>query len=166
MKEVLIITGPCGIGKTTLAKAWAEMKYGAIVECDYLTEWIFDPNFPHWTEAEEKLIAGISAGITEEYLNFGMSVAIENVWSPLGVEILKKRLSKIPGTHIKSIRLVCDVQENLRRDQLRTEENRMNDRVRMVADQLASYDWSEETFLLDTTDMKVEESLSIIDKIQ
>ena len=59
--EVLILTGPCAVGKTTTAKAWAKNKNGAIVECDYLTNWIYSDDFPHWTEEEEKFTSKLSS---------------------------------------------------------------------------------------------------------
>lgn len=39
--EVLILTGACAVGKTSVAKEWAKRKAGAIIEYDYFMEWIF-----------------------------------------------------------------------------------------------------------------------------
>ena len=36
--EVLLLTGACGVGKTTIAQGWAKSKKGVIIDCDYLTE--------------------------------------------------------------------------------------------------------------------------------
>ncbi|GEM_PF-4904892 len=35
-KEVLVLTGACGVGKSTIAKAWAKSKAGVCIESDYL----------------------------------------------------------------------------------------------------------------------------------
>ena len=58
--EVLILTGTCAVGKTATAKAWAKSKNGAIIECDYFTEWIYNKDFPHWTEEEEKFTSNLA----------------------------------------------------------------------------------------------------------
>jgi len=46
MKELLILTGACGVGKSTIAEEWAKRKNGAKVDCDYLTEWIYNTDLP------------------------------------------------------------------------------------------------------------------------
>ena len=162
MKQVLIITGACGVGKTTLAKEWAKQKNGAIVECDYLTEWIFNKDFPHWEQEEEKFTANLTATIAIEYLDYGMSVAIENVWSPYGLEILRKRLQGKTDISVKVIWLHCELQENHNRDEQRIPENQMKQRVDIVNKELREYQWPEYLVKIDTTSLSVVQTLDLL----
>jgi shikimate kinase len=164
MKEVLILTGACGVGKSTIAEAWAKIKDGATIDCDYLTEWIYKKDFPHWTIEEEKLVAKITAKIAIEYLEFGMSTSIQNVWSPVGIEIIKKEILSHTKANIKVVWLFCSLEENHKRDQLRIPEDQMKERVNIVNEELNSYDWPNYVHKVDSTDLTVEQTLGMIGK--
>lgn len=166
MKEVLILTGACGVGKSTIAKTWANMKDGARIDCDYLTEWIYKKDFPHWTIEEEKFVAKLSAKIAIEYLKYGMSTSIENVWSPVGIEILKQEIQANIAIDLKVVYLYCELNENHKRDQQRIPENQMKDRVNVVNKELQSYHWPSFVFQLDSTKLSVEQTIYLIDQIK
>ncbi|MEK6478438.1 hypothetical protein WJR50_12920 [Catalinimonas sp. 4WD22] len=164
--EVLIITGACGVGKSTLAQAWAKLKNGATIECDYLTEWIYKADFPHWTVEEEKFVAETTLVLAQQYLKYGMPVAIENVWSPLGIQMLVDGLQKL--THVSSIKVVwlyCALEENQRRDQLRKPENRMNERVAIVMQEQRNHPWPDYVHLIDTGTLSVAQTLGAIEEL-
>ena len=162
--EVLILTGPCAVGKTSTAKEWAKVKKGAIVECDYLTNWIYNDAFPHWTEEEEKFTSKLSSKIADEYLNLGMSVVIENVWTPLGIDIIKDFLSNRKGLNIKCIRLMCNRSINHKRDQQRIVAHQMKERVDIVNDELDGYDWNEDTIIIDNSNLTISQVVSLINR--
>lgn len=163
MPEVLIITGACGVGKSTIAKQWAKSKNGATVDCDYLTEWIYNKDFPQWTIEEEKFVANLAAKIAIEYLRFGMSTSIENVWSPIGIELLKNGIESQLEVKVKVIWLVCEISENHKRDQQRVPENQMKERVDIVNKELNDYQWPEYLHKLDTTELTIQQTLQAID---
>ena len=165
MKEVLILTGACGVGKSTIAEAWAKIKDGATIDCDYLTEWIYKKDFPHWTIEEEKLVAKITAKIAGEYLDFGMATSIQNVWSPVGIEIMKNGILANANIAVKVVWLFCSLEENHKRDQRRIPEDQMKERVEIVNDELQSYDWPEYVHRLDTTSLTVEQTLELISNL-
>ncbi len=164
--EILIITGACGVGKTTTSRTWATAKKGAVVECDYLTEWIYDPDFPRFSKADERFVAQLSVKIAKEYVDWGMSVVIENVWTPLGIDIIRQACEAW-DEHItlKFIWLRCERKENHRRDELRSPENQMKERVDIVNDELQGYEWPEYLHRVDTTSISVIEVLSIINTL-
>ena len=163
MKEVLIITGACGVGKTTLAKEWAKSKDGAIIECDYLTEWIFNKEFPHWTLEEEKFIANLSATIAIEYLSYGMSVAIENVWTPYGIEIIRNRLRNKTDIALNVIWLFCEMNENHKRDEQRVPKDQMKERVDIVNKELQGYEWPKDLVKIDSTNLSIAQTLALLE---
>ncbi|MBK9330949.1 MAG: AAA family ATPase [Ignavibacteria bacterium] len=166
MSEVLILTGACGAGKTTVAKEWARRKNGAIVECDYFTEWIFDKNFVRFSYEEELLTARISVSAAKEYLKLSMPVAVENVWTPVGLDLLHKEFSELEyADKIKFVWLKCDTEENHRRDELRVPENIMGERVDIVNEQLNGYIWPAFLHIIDTTLLDVNHTIKAIEKL-
>lgn len=166
MSEVLIITGACGVGKTTAAKEWARRKNGAIVECDYFTEWIFDKNFVRFSYEEELLTARLSVNTAKEYLKLSMPVAIENVWTPVGLDFLKYELSDLEYVNkLTFIWLKCESTENHRRDELRIPGDVMGERVDIVNEQLNGYIFPAYLHIIDTTFLTVRETLVKIEKL-
>ena len=164
IKEVLIITGACGVGKTSAAIEWAKSKQGAIIDCDYLTEWIYKDDYPHWTEEEENFTSNLSVIMTFEYLNNGMSVAIDNVWTPKAIEEMRNELFRMNNLEVKTVRLICDLEENKKRDQQRVPENQMGDRIEIVTNELNGHKWPSYVQVIDTTNLSIEEVLAEIEK--
>ena len=101
MKQILILTGACGVGKSTISKKWAQLKNGAVVECDFFTEWIYNKNWQRFTKKEATFVANLATKTAIEYLNAGMDVAIENVWKPDDLDILTNAFSKIEDVQVK-----------------------------------------------------------------
>lgn len=164
--EVIVLTGACGVGKSTVAKAWAKLKKGAVIECDYFTEWIYNPDLPRWDLEEEKFVASVTLAVCREYVNHQMPVAIENVWSPTGIQILVNSLKKWElVTTIKVVWLLCDLTENHRRDQLRIPENQMKERVDIVNKELRSYEWPAYVQVVNTSGLSVEETIKAIEAL-
>ena len=165
--EVLILTGACGVGKTTLARAWARHKQGAVVESDYFTEWILKEDFPHWTREEEIFTAKLAARVALEYLRFPMPVAIENVWSPTGLELLRQMLA--PDPLVRSLTFVwleCRLPENQARDAQRPPSDQMGRRVAVVRQELQAYDWPEYVRRVDSSGLSVCETLRTIEDLE
>ena len=164
--EILILTGTCGVGKTTIATAWAKQNNGAIVDCDYFTEWIFNKEFKHHTPQEEVFVAGLAAKVALEYIHLHMSVAIDNVWTPLGIEILIKELkARDPQLPIKVVWLYCQPAINHSRDAMRILENQMKDRLDVVYQELIQYDWPAYIQKIDTSDFSILQTIAHIDKL-
>ena len=163
--EVLILTGACGVGKSTVARGWAKAKAGAVIECDYFTEWIYQPSFPRWTSEEEEFVASLAIATAQEYLKRRMPVVTENVWSPVGIQLLVDGMK--PHERVASLKVVwlqCILEENHRRDQLRVPENQMKDRVEIVNVELQSYSWPKYVRKIDSTELSVEETVCEIDR--
>lgn len=165
MKEILILTGACGVGKSTIAKEWAKLKNGAAIDCDYLTEWIYNKDFPQWSIEEEKFTAKLASKMAIEYLNYGMSTAIENVWSPVGIEILKNETLVQFKLDVKAIWLFCEISENHKRDQQRIPENQMKKRVNIVNQELDGCNWPDYVHKIDSTNLSIEQTLKMIDNL-
>ncbi len=163
MKEILILTGACGVGKSTISKKWAKLKKGAIIESDFFRNWICNDIYDRFSKKEEMLVADLTFVSAKEYLKHNMPVAIENVWTPSGLEKLKNDLeNEFGNVSIKIVWLKCNLKENHRRDNLRATENQMKDRVIIVNAELSEYKWPEYLNILDTTNLTEMETLNRI----
>ncbi len=163
VKEVLILTGACGVGKSTVSKLWAKSKKGAVIESDYFTEWIYNDTYERFKAEEELLVADLTFVTAKEYLKHNMPVAIENVWSPQGLEKLKRAFNAEFGDiSIKFVWLICEREENHRRDKLRIPENQMKERVDIVNEELNQYKWPDYVSIIDTTEQAEKETLNQI----
>ena len=166
MKEILILTGACGVGKSTISKKWAKLKNGAVIESDCFRNWIHNKVYDKFSKKEEILVADLTFVSAKEYLKHNMPVAIENVWTPLGLNKLKNDLeNEFGNVTIKFIWLKCSLKENHRRDRLRRTENQMKDRVTIVNTELNKYKWPEYINILDTTNLTENETLNLIEKL-
>ncbi|MEM8968489.1 MAG: AAA family ATPase [Bacteroidota bacterium] len=163
MNEILILTGACGVGKTTVARQWARGKNGVAIEADYFTEWIHDDSFERFTQEEEKLVANLTFVTAQEYLKQNMPIAIDEVWSPYGLNILKNKFEREEDICLKFVWLYCKINENHRRNELRVPENQMKNRVDIVNEELRSYQWESYVHKIDTTKITVQETLNIIE---
>lgn len=164
-KEVLILTGACGVGKSTISDKWATQKQGAVVECDYFTEWIRKTGVPDFSKEEEQLVARMSARVAIEYLEYGLPVAIENVWFPPGIQTMIDLLVEYNSDlSIKIVWLFCEREENHRRDRQRISENQMKERVDIVNGELAICDWPSFVTKINSTHLSLVETLQAIYK--
>ena len=163
MKEILILTGACGVGKSTISKKWAKLKKGAVIESDCFRNWINNEIYERFSKNEEQLVADLSFAATKEYLKHNMPVAIENVWTPLGLDKLKTLLENEFGdVNIKCVWLKCDLIEIHRRDKLCIIENQMKNRVDVVNTELSQFKWPKYLNTLDTTNLNEQETLKRI----
>ena len=166
MNEVLILTGACGVGKSTISKEWAKLKKGAVIESDYFTEWIFNDKYERFKAEEEMLVADLTLVTAREYLKHNMPVAIDNVWTPTGLKKLKKAFdTEFEHLDVKFVWLKCDLIENHRRDRLRKPENQMKDRVDIVNKELFGYDWPDFLAIIDSTNLSEKETLKSIESL-
>jgi len=166
MKEILIITGACGVGKSAISKKWAILKKGVVIECDCFRNWICNKIYARFSKKEEMLVVDLTFVSTKEYLKHKMPVVIENVWTPFGLDKLKNNLENEFGDiNIKCVWLKCNLEENHRRDRLRITENQMKDRVDIINAELSEYKWPEYLNIIDTTNLTEKETLNRIVEI-
>src|SRR5687768_12021927 len=116
-RDVLILTGNAGVGKSTIARAWAAKRGGAAIAADDIRQWILPRAIQAGERYQERSLARISIAAAREFLDKGLDVALENVWTPQGITALRNRLD--PLARVRVARLWCTPAENHRRDDAR-----------------------------------------------
>ncbi len=162
MNDILIITGTCGVGKSTISTRWAERRLGAAIECDAIRNWIRNPALITADGFQELLLARHAALLAESYLAMGLDVAIDNVWTPEGLDSLLCALSD--KARVRVVLLTAAPAENHRRDRLRSPGDVMGARVDELQAELDALDWPAYVIRLDTTDQTVDQTLDAIDR--
>lgn len=164
--EVVILTGACGVGKSSTAKEWAKRKNGALIKGDYFSHAIYKKDFPKWTIEEEKFIAKLAFGNTMIFLENDMPVVIDYVWSSVGIQIMVDKFAKEKMVDsLKVIYLVCDIEENHKRDEQRILSHQMKERVDIVHNELATNEWQDYVVKIDTTTISVKQVCDKIEKL-
>ena len=72
MKDILIVTGTCGVSKSTVCWDWASRRFGAAVDCDVFRTWIRNPSLRTADAYQGPLLARHVASLAEDYLNMGL----------------------------------------------------------------------------------------------
>ena len=161
MNDILIVTGTCGVGKSSVCCGWAERRQGASIECDTFRTWIRNHELRQAEGYQEQLLVKHATALAEDYLNMGLDVAIDNVWTPKGLALLHDQLHT-KGT-IRIFWLNCSSDENHRRDEQRSAPGVMGGRVDELQQELERMNWSEVVVKLDTSGQSLDETLDQIE---
>jgi hypothetical protein len=162
MKDILIVTGTGGVGKSTICWAWAGRRGGAAINCDFFRTWIRDRSLRMANGYQEELIAKHACALTEDYMELGLDVAIDNVWTPRGVALLTSRLRD--KGRINVFWLNCSREENHQRDQHRSPSDVMNGRLDELQQQLEGMEWPDYVQRIDTSGLSLDETLDLIER--
>lgn len=163
MRQLLILTGTCGVGKSTVARAWAAKRGGAAISGDEVREWIARHELEIADNFQEELVARVCASAARVYMAAGMDIAIENVWGPQSFAYFHRELGA--DARILAVWLRCHREENRCRDRGRLRALRMGKRVDELMDELESLPWPEWLHALDTTGQSVHETVAEIERL-
>lgn len=162
MKDILIITGTCGVGKSAVCWGWAGRRHGATIDCDAFRTWIRNSQLRTADGYQEALLAKHASALSEDYLKMGLDVAIDNVWTPKGLALLKQRLCG--KARIKIVWLNCSSSENHRRDKSRSPSDVMGGRLDELQQELERMDWPCDVQRIDTSEQSLEQTLDSIEE--
>ncbi|MBN1248481.1 MAG: GNAT family N-acetyltransferase [Anaerolineae bacterium] len=163
LPDILIVTGTCGVGKSTISWEWSERRLGATIDCDTFRTWIRNPALITSDGFQEMLLARQSVHLARDYMALGMDVAINNVWTPTGLAYLREHLAG--EARLRMIWLICTPKENRARDQQRCPSEVMGGRVDELQAELDALDWPDGVIRLDTTGQTVDETIAAIEDL-
>lgn len=158
--NILLLTGTCGVGKSTTSLTWANSRSGCIIEGDTLRCWIRDKAFRRSNDYQEDFMFKTVKLLGEQYAKLNRDIVIDYVWKPSYLESLHEFFSTY-GI-VQSVWLKCSAAENSRRDKLRDPSCVMGERVHELRDELEASVWPKFVHQLDTTHLNITETVEKI----
>ena len=161
MSNLYIITGPAGVGKSTISQKIAESKKkSALIEGDDIYHQVVGGYVQAWKEGNHlDTFWKICLGSIETYLEDGYDVIFNYIVNPENVELIKNKLKNYT---IKFIVLVVDEKKLLLRDKERPEDCQMKDRCIVLLNNFKNKNYNLNN-ILETSNLSVNETFNIIE---
>ncbi len=161
--KLILITGTCGVGKSSVSSALAQKLEGTHIECDLIRDWIKAPGVRSACNFQEIALVHICLEAAEQFRKQGLDTVCDNVWGPEGIDLFKKHSGMFD---LSVFYLTCESGENHKRDEERSASDQMKGRVDELGQELDRMQWPWYTVKLDTTGLSVEETVEeIVEKI-
>ena len=161
MSNLYIITGPAGVGKSTISQKIAESKKkSALIEGDDIYHQVVGGYVQAWKEGNHlDTFWKICLSSIETYLKDGYDVIFNYIVNPENVELIKNKLKNYT---IKFIVLVVDEKKLLLRDKERPEDCQMKDRCIVLLNNFKNKNYNLNN-ILETSNLSVNETFNIIE---
>ena len=162
MTNLYILTGPAGVGKSTISKKLAEeCKKSALIEGDEIYKQVISSYVSAWKEGNHlDVFWDVCLNTIETYLSYDYDVIFNYIVTPGTVEKIKNRFKNF---NIKFVVLICDEDTILKRDKLRPEDCQMNERCLILLNSFKNKNYNANN-ILDTTNLSIEEAINVINK--
>lgn len=160
MAKLYIITGPAGVGKSTISRKIAESSNkSTLIEGDEIYHQVVGGYAPAWKEGNHlEIFWKICIDTIKTYLENGYDVVFNYIITPENLEKLRTAFSAFT---VKFTVLLVDEKTLLLRDSLRDEDCQMKERCIVLLNRFRDRNYNE-TNILDTSNLSVDESVNII----
>lgn len=160
MQTLYIITGPTGVGKSTISKELSiRSKKSALIEGDEIYHQVVGGYIQAWKEGNHlETFWKVCINTIKIYLNDGFDVVFNYIISPDNIELIR---SLIPNYNIKFVVLLTNESTLLARDKERPIDCRMNERCLILLNNFKNRNYNSNN-ILDTSNLSVDETLNII----
>lgn len=159
MPNLYVVTGPAGVGKSTISRRLATIKEKSVlIEGDTIYSQVVGGYVCAWKEGNHlKIFWKICLDMIESYLSEGYDVVFNYIVNPEHLEMIKERFS-----NVKFIILIADEDELLKRDLLRPENCQMRDRCLVLLESFKNKDYGK-NYMLDTTNLSMGEIIDVFE---
>ncbi|NKF05708.1 hypothetical protein J1C67_16635 [Clostridium gasigenes] len=160
MSFLYIITGPAGVGKSTVSKILAgKNEKSALIEGDDIYHLVCGGYVKPWLEGNHlEVFWENSIDLIINFLNRGYNVVFNYICTPEDIGYLRNNIKSIK---IKLCILVTDEKTIIKRDKMRTLDCQMGERSILLLNEFKAMDYSKK-YYLDTTLLSVEETVNKI----
>ena len=161
MQTLYIITGPAGVGKSTVSKKIAEpKKKSVLVEGDDIYHQVVGGYIPAWKEGNHlQTFWKVCINTIKIYLEDGFDVVFNYIVTPENLEFIKSNFKEYT---IKFIVLMVDENTLLLRDKMRPEDCQMKDRCITLLNSFKNKNYDIKN-ILNTTNLSIDETVHTIE---
>lgn len=78
---------------------------------------------------------------------------------------MRTELFRMNTIKVKTVRLICPLEENMKRDLNRIPDHQMKERIKIVNDELNQYNWPSYIHTVDTSNISTSEVLKKIESL-
>ena len=161
MSKLYIITGPAGVGKSTISRKIAESKKKSVLlEGDDIYHQVVGGYVQAWKEGNHlDIFWKVCISTIKTYLEDGYDVIFNYIVTPTP---LKQMQEEFKDYDIKFVVLLVDEKTLLLRDKERPEDCQMNERCITLLNSFKNNNYNKQN-ILDTSNLKVNETVDIIE---
>ncbi len=156
MPKLYIVTGPAGVGKSTISKKIAEsLSKSVLIEGDDFYNQVVGGYVSPWKEGNHlDIFWKVSKGVIKDYLEDGYDVVFNYIIGPAKLDFLKQSFEEYEKRFIV---LLVDEETLLKRDALRPEDCQMKERCIVLLNNFKKHNYDEK-FIIDTGKYNIEDS--------
>ncbi len=161
MSNLFIITGPAGVGKSTISRKIAESKEKSVlIEGDDIYHQVIGGYVQAWKEGNHlNTFWKVCISIIRTYLEDGYDVIFNYIVTP---KILKQIQKEFKEYNIKFVVLLVDEKTLLLRDKERPADFQMNERCITLLNSFKNDNYNKQN-ILDTSNYTANETVDIIE---
>lgn len=161
MSNLYVITGPAGVGKSTISKKIAENKSKSVlIEGDQIYSQVIGGYISAWKEGNHlDIFWKICLDMIDTYLSSGYDVVFNYIVTLDSYNKIKERFRKY---NTKFVVLVVDEETILERDKQRPMDCQMNERCIILLNNFKNTNYGKDYFL-DTTNLSIQETIDTIE---
>ena len=162
MRKLYLITGPAGVGKSTISRELAQfINKSVLIEGDDIYHQVIGGYTQAWKEGNHlNTCWKVCINTIKIYLDDGFDVIFNYIITPKNLDLIK---NTITNYNIKFIVLLADETTLLSRDKERPIDCQMNERCITLLNSFKNGDYNSE-YILDTSNLSVDETVSIIEE--
>lgn len=161
MPNLYIITGPAGVGKSTISKRLAESKNKSVlIEGDYIYHQVVGGYVQAWKDGNHlETFWKVCLNSIKIYLDDGYDIVFNYIINPENLDKIKNEFSNY---NIKFVVLLVDEEILLARDKERPEDCQMKERCIVLLNSFKNKNYNSSN-ILDTSNLSIDETINVIE---